>query len=256
MSESGSAPAPEPVTPEKSGGFFQNLIDLWFAPREAFGRIVARPAWVVPLVLVAVIVALAMNYWVGQIDDPQELAKVQMRQLGVWDQIPEEARAQALSGAEASLERQRWAGPLMIVVFTGLVIPGFFWVVYRFFYGGEIRFVQSVAIVSWTGLAVTLITMPLNLVIMASKGDWYMNPAEALQANPTLFFDRGETSTFAWWLLTSLDLFSFWIIFLYALGFGVAIRKKTSSTIWAVVIPWAIFVVARAGLLSLIPGAR
>jgi hypothetical protein len=256
MSESTPPSSPEPITPEKSGGFFQNLVDVYFAPREAFGRIVARPAWVVPLLLVVVIMAVAMNYWVAQIEDPHELVKRQLTDFGVWEKMPEEAQAQALSGAASSLERQRWAGPLTVAAFTGLVFPAFFWVAYRFFYGGEIRFVQSVAIVSWSSLAVTLVTMPLNLIIMASRGDWYMNPAEALQANPTLFLDRAETSTFVWWLLTSLDLFSFWIMFLFALGFGVAIRKKTSSTIWAVAIPWAIFVVARAGLLSLIPGAR
>ena len=50
MSESTPAPPPEPITPETSGGFLQNLIDIYFAPREAFARIVARPTWILPLV--------------------------------------------------------------------------------------------------------------------------------------------------------------------------------------------------------------
>lgn len=256
MSEPTTAPGPEPVTPQKGGGLLENVVDLWLAPRSAFERIVASPGWVVPLVLVVVIVALAMNVWVSQIEDPEELAKLQLRQFGVWDKMPEEARAQALADASAGVERQRWVGPLMAALFTGLVFPSALWVIYRFFYAGEIRFAQSLAIVSWSSLAVTLVSMPLNLIIMASKGDWYIQLGEALHANPTLLLDRDETSTFVWWLLTSLDLFSFWIIFLFALGFGVAISKKASSTVWAIVVPWALFVVARAGLLSLIPGAN
>ncbi len=44
MSDPPLRPPPEPITPETSGGFFQNLIDIYFAPREAFGRIVpVRP---------------------------------------------------------------------------------------------------------------------------------------------------------------------------------------------------------------------
>ena len=39
------APSPAPVAPEPApaGGFFQNLIDVYFSPREAFTRIVRRP---------------------------------------------------------------------------------------------------------------------------------------------------------------------------------------------------------------------
>jgi hypothetical protein len=255
MSETTPAPSPEPITPENSGGFFQTLIDLYFAPREAFERIVKNPTWVVPLVTLIVVTSLATNFWVGKVEDPGEFAKLQMQQYGVWDKMPEEVRAQALSGAAASLERQRWMIPLVGGLFTALVFPGVLWVFYRFFYGGEVSFRQSIAVVSWSSLAVALVTMPLNLIIMASKGDWYLQLGEALQANPTLFLDRAEVTTFLWWLLMSLDLFSFWSMFLFALGYGVAIRKKTSSTIWAIVIPWALFILARAGLMSLIPGA-
>ena len=35
--------APAPVAPDAGGGFFQNLIDLYFSPREAFARIVRGP---------------------------------------------------------------------------------------------------------------------------------------------------------------------------------------------------------------------
>ena len=38
MSEGSVAPAP--VAPEAGGGFFQNIVDLYFSPREAFARIV------------------------------------------------------------------------------------------------------------------------------------------------------------------------------------------------------------------------
>ena len=43
------AASPAPVVPESPGGFFQNLIDVYFAPREAFTRIVRNPSILLPL---------------------------------------------------------------------------------------------------------------------------------------------------------------------------------------------------------------
>jgi hypothetical protein len=50
-----------------------------------------------------------------------------------------------------------------------------------------------------------------------------------------------------WALLTSIDVFSLWMVFLLAVGFGVASRKTTSSAIWGVGIAWAIVVLVKVG---------
>ena len=256
MNEPTAIPSREPVTAGGAAAVLQNIIDLYFDPREAFGRITRKPRVVVPLLLLIVLMALGVSYWVSQVEDPAELTKIQLQLLGVWDAIPEEARAQQLSGAEAALERQRWAVPLFIGAITALLLPGVFWVVYRFFYAGEVTFRQSMAIVTWPSLAVNLITVPLNLVLMWIKDDWYIQFGEALLANPTLMFDRTEAAPGLWWLLFGLDLFSFWFIFLLAVGFGVAINRSTSSALWGILMPWALFVLARAGLMALfLPGA-
>ena len=67
------------------------------------------------------------------------------------------------------------------------------------------------------------------------------------QANLSLVMDKAETAKPLWALATSLDLVSFWIMFLLATGFGVAVKKSTGSTIWGVAIPWAIMVAIKVG---------
>ncbi len=65
-----------------------------------------------------------------------------------------------------------------------LVVAAVLLFIFRFFYAGEVGFAQSLAICSWSMFAVSLVTTPLTLVVMALKEDWNLNPQEALQANP------------------------------------------------------------------------
>jgi hypothetical protein len=87
----------------------------------------------------------------------------------------------------------------------------------------------------------------LTLVVMGLKGDWNLNPQDVLQANLGLVLDKAETAKPLWALATSLDLFSFWMIFLLATGFAAASRKTTGSALWGVAIPWALMVAIKVG---------
>ncbi len=82
---------------------------------------------------------------------------------------------------------------------------------------------------------------------MAMKDDWNINPQEALQANPGLLLDKAETAKPLWALVTSFDLFSLWLMFLLASGFGVACRKTTGSAFWGVALPWALIIAVKVG---------
>ena len=40
-------------------------------------------------------------------------------------------------------------------------------------------------------------------------------------------------------------IFSLWMVFLLAVGFGVASRKTTGSALWGVAIPWILIVLGK-----------
>jgi hypothetical protein len=132
-----------------------------------------------------------------------------------------------------------------------LVVGALLFFVFRFFYASEVTFKQSLSIVAWTFVATALVSQPLTLLVMFLKGDWNINPQDALQANLGLLLDPQTAAKPLLSLLSSLDLFSFWIMFLLATGFGIASRKATGSALWGVVIPWAIFVLCKAGWAAL-----
>jgi hypothetical protein len=247
MSESTPQPSPEPITPEKSGGFFQNLVDIYFAPGEAFGRIVRDPRFLIPLVLHIVLSLAFFAVWTQNMDT-REFVKDQIEQSPFADRIPADQldeivadRADAMTGPLGWT--QAAVGAPVVSLLVAVVLLGIF----RFFYGGDVRFKQAFTIVVWTFFAVALVTTPLMLVVMGLKGDWNLNPTEVLQANPTLLFDKEAIAAPLWALLGSLDLFSFWLIFLLATGFAVAIRKPTGTAAWGILIPWAILVALKVG---------
>jgi hypothetical protein len=240
------APSPAPVVPESGGGFLQNLVDLYFAPREAFSRIVRRPTFVFPLVGYIVLALGFTALWLNKVD-AREFVKTQLEDSGRWEKIPAEQREAVLDRAPAQLKLFGWLGPFVFTPVVLLATAAVLLFVFRFFYGGEVGFRQAFAIACWAFFAVALVTTPLLLLVFQLKGDWNLNPQEVLQANLGLLLDKSTAAKPLWALFTSIDLFSLWLVFLLAVGFGVASRKSTGSALWGVGIPWAILVLIKVG---------
>jgi hypothetical protein len=239
-------PSPAPVAPETPGGFFQNLIDVYFSPREAFTRIVRNPSFLLPLAGYVVLVLGFTGIWMSRMD-AREFMKIQIEESGRADRIPAEQR-------EAIIEQQaKWMpifawvmGPVGIAV-TLLVVAGALMFIYRFFYASEVTFRQAFTIVTWVFFAVSVVTTPLLLLVFQLKGDWNINPQEAIQANLGLLLEKSSAAKPLWALLSSIDVFSLWMVFLLAVGFGVASRKPTGSAIWGVGTAWALIVLVKVG---------
>jgi hypothetical protein len=235
------------AAPDPERGFVQNLIDVFVSPREAFVALVARPGFWLPLALHLVTAGVFTAVWLHKVD-PAEFLKNQMIETGQWDKIPAESRSGMLEMQSKMFPIFGWVGVLVGAPVALLVIAAALMFVYRFFYAGEVRFKQSMTIVTYVLLAFGLVTTPLTLLVYSLKDDWNLNPQEVLQANLTLLLDRNEVAKPLWALAGSLDLFVFWAIWLLATGFGVAVKRSTGSAVWGVVIPWALFVLIKVGL--------
>jgi|OpeIllAssembly_1097287.scaffolds.fasta_scaffold57767_2 hypothetical protein len=244
------AASPAPVTPEPPGGFFQTLIDVYFAPRDAFTRIVRNSGFVVPAILVIVLGLAFFGTWVQKVD-AKAFMRTQIEEGPFADRIPAEQKAEIIEQQAARLATWGWINVAVFSPLMLLVVAAVLHLVYRFFYASESTFRQALAITSWVFLAVGLITSPLTLAVMALKGDWNIDPNQALQASPGLLLDPSTAAKPLMSLLNSLDLFSIWTVFLLAVGFGVASRKSTGSAIWGVGICWALIVLGKIGWAAL-----
>ncbi len=232
--------------PESGGGFLQNLIDLYFSPREAFTRIVRSPRILVPLLVYAALVLGFTGVWMSKMD-PTEFMRTQIEESPRADQMSAEQKQQIVEQQAKFMPIFGWVvGPIFITLML-LVIAGSLMFVFRFFYSGEVSFKQALAIVVWVFLAVSVVSIPVTLTVLSLKGDWNIDPNQAVQANLGLLLDKSTAAKPLWALLTSIDVFVLWMVFLLAVGFGVASRKPTGSAIWGVAIPWAIIVLCKVG---------
>jgi hypothetical protein len=127
-------------------------------------------------------------------------------------------------------------------------LAGLFFVVFRFFYGTDVTFRQSIAVVGWTFAAFSLLTTPLVALVMSLKGDWNIDPQSAIQASVAGFLDKASTPKPLYSIAGSLDLFSFWAMALLSIGFGAAAGMRATAAAWGIVIPWACWVLGKAAL--------
>ena len=248
MSE--SVPQAPAAAPQGGGGFFQNLIDMYFAPREAFARILQSPRMLIALVLYVAIVLGFTGIWLHKVD-PTEFMKTQIEESGRADKMTAEQKQAVIETQSKMMPIFGWVlGPTFIAIML-LVVSGTLMFVFRFFYGGDVTFKQAISIVVWTFLAVGIVSTPVTLTVLALKGDWNIDPSQAVQANLGLLLDKSTAAKPLWALFTSIDVFVLWMVVLLAVGFGVAIKKPTSSTLWGVVIPWLVVVAIKVGASAL-----
>ncbi len=243
-------PTPAPVTPEAPDGFFQNLVDVYFSPREAFTRIVRKPSFLVPFVAYVVLALGFTGLWMSKVD-PAQFVKTQLEESGQWDRIPADQRDTILESAAGRMKTFGWIGPVVFTPLILVVTAAALMFVFRFFFAGEVVYKQALAIVSWCFFAVGLVTTPLLMLVLYLKGDWNVNPSDAVQANLSLLLDKAEAAKPLWALFTSIDVFSLWLVFLLAVGFGAASRKTTGSALWGVAIPWLLIVLVKVGWAAL-----
>lgn len=227
-----------------SRGFFQNLSDLYFAPREAFAGVLRVPRLPAAILGWLALGLLFFGVWMSKVE-PREFFKTQMEEGGQWQKMSAERRTAVLDAQTRFFPIFAWVFAAVLPIVFLMLTSAVLMFVYRFFYASEVAFSRALAIVTWSFLAVGLIATPLMLLVMGLKGEWNVAPQEVLQANPTLLFDKSDTAKPLWTLLASLDLFSLWHVFLLAAGFGVASKRSTGSAVWGVGVCWGIVVLGK-----------
>lgn len=237
-------------TPRVSGSFVGNLFNLYFEPRETFAKIFAGPrVWMAILLQVAIGMAFT-TVWLQKVD-AREFMRAQMEQNPRIQEMPAEQVDRIIETQAKFMKTWARFAPLIAPVLVDFVIAGILMFMFRFFMAADVSFMQSLTTIAWTFVALALVQTPIMLAVFALKGDWNVDPGQLVQANPTIFFEVGDLPRWLLSLLSSLDLFTFWTIFLLATGFSVAGKKALSTCVWGVAIPWGLYVMAKVGLVLL-----
>ncbi len=233
------------IAPESQPkGALSRVFGVFMSPKETFADIGARPSWVVPMVIIRV-VQLAFMVLVSQHIGWEKVVTQQIEKSSQSQSMSQEQRDQAIQMGTKFASISAYAGVIVGVPVVLALIGGVLMLTMSMM-GGRFSFKQSFAIVTHASLIGVVVGI-LGMIVM------FLKPVEDFDIQNPLAFNLGAfmpegTSKGLVALGSSIDLFTFWTIAVMAIGYSAASGKlKFSKALIAVVIPWAVYVLAKVG---------
>ncbi len=216
----------------------QRLADVFFAPSKTFTDLRRNASWWAPFLIMA-IVSLLFVYTVDQkvgfrkVVDNQ--LQAQPKQADRIERLPADQRERALQQQVTVTKAISYSFFILISVWN-VIVAAVLLATLKFGVGAEVKFKTLLAVVFYSslpGLLKSLLAIVSILAGVAGDGFTLQNP---VATNPGYFVDRAAHPALAS-LLTSFDIFTFWVLALAAIGIT-CISKVKRGTAFAVVFGW------------------
>jgi Yip1 domain len=241
-----SAATPSPA-PTGSDNSFGRIFGALFSPKSTFASIVQRPTWVVPVILGCILfIAVVFAF----------------TQRGGWanffqKQLADNARVQQMTPEqrENMMEKQVKFAPLF-GYFEGVVIPpvaalltaAVLLGIFNLSGSTQTTFKVSLAIVAFAW-SPWLIHGLLSVLIIFLKDPATVDLQNVVASNIGALLPDGSSK----WLvalLSSIDIFAIWTLFLLAVGFSATNPKKLSvgKAFALAAAGWIVFVLIKVGI--------
>jgi hypothetical protein len=240
--------SPSPLEEAAPLSEFSRLAMVFSSPSAAFRDIALRPRWWVPLIVVSIfasIFALAFDARVGW---EQGMRTILQNSPQGANMTP--AQLNQAAGRLAQFAKfQSYAA----IVTTGvgfLIIALILKFVFDVLMGADLGVKRLMAIVGYANLPVVLSTL-LTLLVLNLK-----QPEDFSIQNPLAFnvgaYLGSEAPAWLRSLGTSLDLFSFWVMALLAIGTSSASRRISfAKALTGVLACWGFYVILKVGAVGL-----
>jgi hypothetical protein len=248
------SPETIPMEPPQPAGMSEmsRLSGVFFEPKKTFEDISARPAFIVPLLLVilsGVIFTAMMGQRVGWPEIARQSMQMNPRAAQQMEQVPPEQRDRMMSMQNTLAPVTAYAGQILGIPIGLLMAAGVFMLILKVMMSVPLRFKQVFAVLAYASLP-NLIQNILKMVVLYLKKPDEFSMLNPLAFNPGAFMDFQSSSKFVYTIARSLDVFTFWMLILMAVGFSAAGGKKLSfgGALTAVLIPWALLVLLGASI--------
>jgi hypothetical protein len=229
------------------GNPVQALLEVFYQPGKLFESLPERSyVWVAPLILDMILIIIAtwaMPHYMGR----ENLARQQIESFA-RNMTPEQiqqAVAQSTSPARIYMGYCFAAiGTVLIIAIISGALMAFGMMTSR-----SPRFGTMFSMVTLAFFPYWLITTIMTVIVLAASPDpASMDWRNLLATNVGAFMDRNSTSKGLYSLMGSIDIFSFYEIFLLSLGFSKITRAKFGFGLSAVLLLWVFYVLGKMGL--------
>jgi hypothetical protein len=235
--------------PEPSGmGELSRLTGVFFEPSKTFADIAERPTWIVPMGL-AIVASLILMVLFTQHVGVDRMIRQQLESSPRTAQMSPGQREQAVQMGARIAGVSMYLGPIVGTPLYDLIAAAVLMGIVAGILSAPVKFKQAFAVVCWAGLP-GVISAGLAMIVMFLKKPDDFDIRDPLVFNLGVLMDPQTSSKSLHSIATSLDLFSIWMILLLATGFKAAAGKRISfgGALFAVVLPWGVWVLIRAGL--------
>ncbi len=245
MSTSESVAVPEPapgvVPPPRSA--LGRVIGTFFSPGATFQSLAVKPGFLLPLILWTAASLLITNLMLPKIDF-DHMIRSTLEKRG--QTVPEEK-------VQSIVSQQKRMAPVLYNCIGGvtptivtLLVTLVFWGAFKAF-GWDFGFKQGLAVTTHGFLPGVLGAFVLIPVLSSRETIDPQAIGDMLRSNLGFLVEK-DASPVVHSLLQSVDVFSFWSLFLMTVGFAAAARISRKSAGGLVFGLWAIFVLGKAGV--------
>ena len=243
-------PQSAPASGASSAGMndFSRLFGVFFDPSKTFADIANRPSWLLPLAL-AILMSMGLTFVYGQRVGWERIVRNQVESSSAAQQLTPDQITQRVEAGAKFAPVIGYAAPVIFAPLYCLLAAAIFTGLVSGVMSAPVKFKQVFAVVAFAGM-VNVIVVILSIVTVFIKNPDDIDPQNPLVFNAGAFMDAGHSSKFLHSVATSIDLFSFWSIFLLATGLKAAAGKKLSfgGALFAVMLPWAAYVLIKSAL--------
>lgn len=232
--------------PQAESNSISRLFGVLFSPKSTFESIVRRPSWWLPIVLLIVLAIFVVGIfdkrggWPAYFQHQDETSSR-------FQQMTQQQQQQTLAmqvkyGPKAVYGEVVIALPIAIVLVAAILLATF-----NLVHGTQIKFKTAFSIVSYAWVP-GIISGLLGIVVISLKDPATVDLQNIVVANASAFISS-DAARWKVMLLSSIDIFTFWEMFLLAVGFGVAAPRKltTGKAFISIFVVWLIWVAIKVG---------
>jgi hypothetical protein len=238
-----------PITEMPGLSFMQRLTGVYTEPQKTFEDIGRRGGWLGMFVIMAAL-AVVMVYILQIRMDHETYMRKALEMSPLTSRLSDEQKQTIISQPQSAY--QRYSGMVLApvgVLVVYLICAAAFLLIFVIM-GGTLNFKKSLAVTVWGMAPPGIVGSLLGILFMFLKDPdtLEIDPSLNVVSNLGILVSRKEHPALAS-LLSSIDIFSFWTIFLLAIGFAAASEKRLTrgKAMTGIVIVWALYVLIKVG---------
>jgi hypothetical protein len=236
-----------PEAPEKVNSFGR-IIGVIFSPKETFESIARRPNWLLPTVLLCITTLGVVAAFGSRPGAWRAYMEKQVENSSRFQQLPAEQQQRTLDLQVKYAAIFAYPEVVVVDFLLVLTIAAVYWVVFSMGVGIKMSFKTSLGITAHAWVPFILSGLVAILVVLL-KDPSTIDLNNPLAADVGAYLPTG-TSKALIAACHSLDLFSFWVLGLFAMGYSAVSPKKLSfgGALGWVVGVWLLYVIGKTGI--------